>query len=120
MHSLIASLSLAPRARIRPTRGPATPKPAVSPSHRPTRLLTDGPVRARSQSPPRTRLQNLPPPDHDSQGRTGRLRMPRSPEPTPAAARPPRLSVGNSPTRPWPTGTRLSAELSRLSPITNR
>src|SRR5260370_38384705 len=53
----------------------------------------------------------------DSQVHTGWLRMPRSHDPTTASARPIRLSIGNSPTPPSRTGTRLSAELSRLSPI---
>src|ERR1700687_3304834 len=56
----------------------------------------------------------------DSQVHTGWLRMPRSHDPTTASARPIRLSIGNRPTPPSRTGTRLSAELSRLSPITNR
>src|ERR1700737_305057 len=56
----------------------------------------------------------------DSQVHTGWPRLPRSHDPTTASARPTRLSIGNSPTPPSRTGTRLSAELSRLSPITNR
>src|SRR3954467_8343940 len=55
----------------------------------------------------------------DSHVHTGWLRTPRSHEPTTASARPIRLSLGNSPTPPSCTATRLSAELSRLSPSTN-
>src|ERR1700682_5893407 len=66
-----------------------------------------------------TAVKNREPRKPDSQVHTGWLRMPRSQEPTTASARPTRLSIGNSPTPPSRTGTRLSAELSRLSPITN-
>src|SRR5689334_9003931 len=55
----------------------------------------------------------------ESQVHTGWLRMPRSHEPTTASARPTRLSIGKRPTPPSRTETRLSAELSRLSPSTN-
>src|SRR3569833_3089974 len=55
----------------------------------------------------------------ESQAQTGWFRMPRSQEPTTASARPTRLSIGSSPTPPSRTETRLSAELSRLSPSTN-
>ena len=55
----------------------------------------------------------------DSQVHTGWLRMPRSHEPTTASARPIRLSIGSRPTPPSRTATRLSAELSLLSPSTN-
>ena len=55
----------------------------------------------------------------DSHVHTGWLRMPKSQEPTTASARPIRLSIGNSPTPPSRTATRLSAELSLLSPSTN-
>src|SRR5665213_2354277 len=63
----------------------------------------------------KNRLRRKP----DSQVVTGWLRMPRSQEPTTASARPTRSSTGNNPTPPSRTGTRLSAALSRLSPITN-
>src|SRR5712664_4469495 len=66
-----------------------------------------------------TAVKNREPRKPESQVHTGWLRMPRSQEPTTASARPTRLSIGNSPTPPSRTGTRLSAELSRLSPITN-
>src|SRR6202035_442532 len=56
----------------------------------------------------------------DSHVHTGWPRMPRSQDPITASARPIRLSIGNNPTPPSRTATRLSAELSRLSPITNR
>src|SRR5579863_1851318 len=56
----------------------------------------------------------------DSQVQTGWPRMPRSHEPTTASARPTRSSIGSRPTPPSRTATRLSEELSRLSPITNR
>src|SRR3979490_1738816 len=54
----------------------------------------------------------------DSQVHTGLPRMPRSHDPTAASGRPIRLSIGSSPTPPSRTETRLSAELSRLSPST--
>src|SRR5262245_86007 len=56
----------------------------------------------------------------DGQSRIGRLLTARSHEPTIASTRPTRSSTGSNPTPPARTGTRLSAELSRLSPITKR
>src|ERR1700722_1987999 len=56
----------------------------------------------------------------DSHVHTGWPRIPRSQEPITASARPTRSSIGKNPTPPSRSGTRLSAELSRLSPITNR
>src|SRR5215510_12099883 len=50
----------------------------------------------------------------------GRLLTARSHEPTMASTRPTRSSIGSIPTPPARNGTRLSAELSRLSPITKR
>src|SRR6202034_1238962 len=50
----------------------------------------------------------------DSHVHTGWARMPRSQEPITASARPTRSSIGKNPTPPSRSGTRLSAELSRL------
>src|SRR5262245_44061815 len=56
----------------------------------------------------------------DGQSWIGRRLTARSHEPTMASTRPTRSSTGSIPTPPARTGTRLSAELSRLSPITKR
>src|SRR5215510_13880503 len=56
----------------------------------------------------------------DGQSWIGRFLTARSHEPTIASTRPTRSSTGSIPTPPARTGTRLSAELSRLSPITKR
>ena len=50
----------------------------------------------------------------------GWCRTARSHDATKASTRPTRSVVGNKPTPPASTAIRLSAELSRLSPITNR
>src|ERR1700743_469905 len=68
----------------------------------------------------RTAVKNRPRRKPDNHVVTGWLRMPRSQEPTTASARPTKSSIGNSPTPPSLTGTRLSAELSRLSPLPTR
>src|ERR1700679_896378 len=54
----------------------------------------------------------------DGHFQNGWLLSPRSHDPTKPATRPTRSETGNRPTPPSSSGTRLSAELSRLSPIT--